>query len=60
MYEIHIWVRKIFKHKSGNSILLGTGASPHVSGNSILDTKVYKVCSQKSRSRDMNFVQNCN
>ena len=34
--------RKIFKHESGNSILLGTGASPHVSGNSILDTNAVK------------------
>ena len=51
MYEIQNscnWVennggpRKIFKHESGNSILLGTGASPHVSGNSILDTNVVK------------------
>ena len=48
MYEIQNscnWVennggpRKIFKHESGNSILLGTGAFPHVSGKSILDKK---------------------
>ena len=34
--------RKILKHESGNSILLGTGASPHVSGNSILDNNAVK------------------
>ena len=30
--------RNIFNPESGNSILLGTGASPPESGNSILDT----------------------
>ena len=35
-------MNKIFKHESGNSILLGTGASPHVSGNSILDNNAVK------------------
>ena len=25
LYEIQIWVRKTYEHKSGNSILLGTG-----------------------------------
>ena len=35
--------RKFFKNQSGNSILLGTGASPLVSGNSILHTNTVIV-----------------
>ena len=35
-------LRNISNPESGNSILLGTGASPPVSGNSILDTNTIK------------------
>ena len=39
--------RNISNPESGNSILLGTGASPPVSGNSILDTNTIKEISKE-------------